>query len=331
MDATLFNIERLAAENYEIWSMRIEAYLEAKDLYEDIVEKDPPTEEDAEIAQLGKSLTDRELVRYIIEGLPPYYDPVVIAILINRNIKFIEPALFVKKPGHLKKECWFNKENNRQHRQNGPIDTQKPQPRKHHRASLAKEFALCAITRDNTYLVEEGTKGTKKDGRSTSKTVGEKSIMNTHSKGDENNSNFQDVSVVPELCGDPNSVTKKIEKENKVILSQEGRIEESNEHFEDKVPTSKEQVTSDQQQTLNDEESGCESEAPKLVADVEHEDTRKSFKYELNCDLDPDGDSSEVLIKIKKKTKEEESKKYTHSKKKKKLKKKRGFRCNEYC
>ncbi|UYV61181.1 hypothetical protein LAZ67_1003719 [Cordylochernes scorpioides] len=94
-----------------------------------------------EITQLGKTVTERELVRYIVEGLTPNFDTITAALSINREIslpdlrqtlldfekkrqdrsknpenafrssgnQFKEKSCFIcKRNGHFKKDCWFN-------------------------------------------------------------------------------------------------------------------------------------------------------------------------------------------------------------------------------
>ncbi|UYV71195.1 hypothetical protein LAZ67_8002127 [Cordylochernes scorpioides] len=97
-----------------------------------------------EITQLGKTVTERELVRYIVEGLTPNFDTIAAALSINRGIslpdlrqplldfekkrqdrsknhenafrspgnQFEEKSCYVcKRKGHFKKDCWFNPNN----------------------------------------------------------------------------------------------------------------------------------------------------------------------------------------------------------------------------
>ncbi|UYV64621.1 hypothetical protein LAZ67_3001351 [Cordylochernes scorpioides] len=97
-----------------------------------------------EITQLGKTVTERELVRYIVEGLTPNFDTIAAALSINREIslpdlrqalldfekkrqdrsknhenafrssgnQFKEKSCFIcKRKGHFKKDCWFNPDN----------------------------------------------------------------------------------------------------------------------------------------------------------------------------------------------------------------------------
>ncbi|UYV69112.1 hypothetical protein LAZ67_6002474, partial [Cordylochernes scorpioides] len=97
-----------------------------------------------EITQLGKTVTERELVRYIVEGLTPNFDTIAAALSINREIslpdlrqtlldfekkrqdrsknhenafrssgnQFKEKSCFIcKRKGHFKKDCWFNPNN----------------------------------------------------------------------------------------------------------------------------------------------------------------------------------------------------------------------------
>ncbi|UYV83405.1 hypothetical protein LAZ67_23000904, partial [Cordylochernes scorpioides] len=97
-----------------------------------------------EITQLGKTVTERELVRYIVEGLTPNFDTITAALSINREIslpdlrqtlldfekkrqdrsknpenafrssgnQFKEKSCFIcKRKGHFKKDCWFNPDN----------------------------------------------------------------------------------------------------------------------------------------------------------------------------------------------------------------------------
>ncbi|UYV83708.1 hypothetical protein LAZ67_23002187 [Cordylochernes scorpioides] len=97
-----------------------------------------------EITQLGKTVTERELVRYIVEGLTPNFDTIAAALSINRGIslpdlrqalldfeknrqdrskihenafrssgnQFKEKSCFIcKRKGHFKKDCWFNPDN----------------------------------------------------------------------------------------------------------------------------------------------------------------------------------------------------------------------------
>ncbi|UYV62276.1 hypothetical protein LAZ67_1008425 [Cordylochernes scorpioides] len=94
-----------------------------------------------EITQLGKTVTERELVRYIVEGLTPNFDTITAALSINREIflpdlrqtlldfekkrqdrsknhenafrssgnQFKEKSCYIcKRKGHFKKDCWFN-------------------------------------------------------------------------------------------------------------------------------------------------------------------------------------------------------------------------------
>lgn len=229
MDFTQFcGIEKLNGNNYDVWAMKVEAYLQSKGIWDDIFEKDeegsndPKTTErktkrnkealsyliltvsteilpsikgikDAkkvwailkeryegvdeekminlvfelsaikmktnesveeylsrcqcivrEIGQLGKDLSDRELIRYVIEGLPSSFEPMVNPILANRSIKFNEVrqslltfekrvkssksdesraykttmnsntkrrCFLCNKQGHLKADCWYNEKN----------------------------------------------------------------------------------------------------------------------------------------------------------------------------------------------------------------------------
>ncbi|UYV65758.1 hypothetical protein LAZ67_3005352 [Cordylochernes scorpioides] len=97
-----------------------------------------------EITQLGKTVTERELVRYIVEGLTPNFDTIAAALSINREIslpdlrqalldfekkrqdrsknhenafrssgnQFKEKSCYIcKRKGHFKKDCWFNPDN----------------------------------------------------------------------------------------------------------------------------------------------------------------------------------------------------------------------------
>ncbi|UYV69328.1 hypothetical protein LAZ67_6003255, partial [Cordylochernes scorpioides] len=97
-----------------------------------------------EITQLGKTVTERELVRYIVEGLTPNFDTITAALSINREIslpdlrqalldfekkrqdrsknhenafrssgnQFKEKSCYIcKRKGHFKKDCWFNPDN----------------------------------------------------------------------------------------------------------------------------------------------------------------------------------------------------------------------------
>ncbi|UYV84430.1 hypothetical protein LAZ67_X002144 [Cordylochernes scorpioides] len=93
---------------------------------------------------LGKTVTERELVRHIVEGLTPNFDTITAALSINREIslpdlrqtlldfektrqdrsknpenafrssgnQFKEKSCFIcKRKGHFKKDCWFNPDN----------------------------------------------------------------------------------------------------------------------------------------------------------------------------------------------------------------------------
>lgn len=104
-----------------------------------------------QINELGKQVTERELVRYIVEGLPNKYETIVLALSANRGIKFVDlrqtllnfekkaqdrknefrayrtqdkmrpkfKTCFVcNKPGHLQKDCWYGK-NNMKRKNNG--------------------------------------------------------------------------------------------------------------------------------------------------------------------------------------------------------------------
>ncbi|UYV77867.1 hypothetical protein LAZ67_15002623, partial [Cordylochernes scorpioides] len=97
-----------------------------------------------EITQLGKTVTERELVRYIVEGLTPNFDTITAALSINREIslpdlrqtlldfekkrqdrsknhenafrssgnQLKEKSCFIcKRKGHFKKDSWFNPDN----------------------------------------------------------------------------------------------------------------------------------------------------------------------------------------------------------------------------
>lgn len=55
MDFKSENIEMLTGNNYVVWSMKMEALLDAKDLFEDVIINDEPTKkEDQLIWQKGK-------------------------------------------------------------------------------------------------------------------------------------------------------------------------------------------------------------------------------------------------------------------------------------
>ncbi|UYV84667.1 hypothetical protein LAZ67_X003043 [Cordylochernes scorpioides] len=97
-----------------------------------------------EITQLGKTVTERELVRYIVEGLTPNFDTITAALSINREISLPdmrqtlldfekkrqersknhenafrssgnqskEKSCFIwKRKGHFKEDCWFSPNN----------------------------------------------------------------------------------------------------------------------------------------------------------------------------------------------------------------------------
>ena len=172
-------IDQLNENNYGIWSMKIEAFLDAKDLFEDAILNEEPVKVDGDadsernhkvwskknkealgiivlsltaeqaiiykgikkakeiweaikiryegavedrrtdllldltklkkgenetideyltraqglsqqINELGKQVTERELVRYIVEGLPDKYETITLALSANRGIRFID-------------------------------------------------------------------------------------------------------------------------------------------------------------------------------------------------------------------------------------------------
>jgi len=359
MDA-IFGIEKLTANNYGTWMMKLEAYLEAKGLWDEVM-KEPPDKEDLkkdwmkknkevlsiiiltvstdilpsikgeknaksvwdklkeryegiaeervidlvfdlntikkrsnesidgylsrfeslvqEISQLGKQLTDREQIRYIIEGLPSFYDPVVNPILTNRTIKFnelrqmlltfekrnesskhdqalkttlkrsdVRLCFICKKTGHLKNQCWFNKNkpdpSRNYNKQNNHGKKDKPQQKHGNTASMASEFALSATSNNGAIiaesiwyldsactahmtpdvsLVKEGVDEVKEisvaeDGRAIMSICAGDVRLST----DIHSLNLKDVLVVPKLRDNLISVPKIVQKGHKVIFSKEG-------------------------------------------------------------------------------------------------------------
>lgn len=230
MDKLNVRIETLTNENYPIWAMQIEALLDSKDLFEDVISQDEPIKNEkdensiklhaewskknreayslliltispnlaiifkgvknakkiwcalkerfegeiedkimnlylqlskltkhnhesvdqymiraqgltTEITQLGKEITERELVRYIVEGLSGKFNDITTSLIANRGItlsqlrhilvdyekKITESkkdnsafrtkenknkrCFICNKIGHLKIQCWFNATN----------------------------------------------------------------------------------------------------------------------------------------------------------------------------------------------------------------------------
>lgn len=271
MDRFNVKIETLTNENYPIWEMQVEALLDSKGLYDDVILKDEPvkTEGDpisisaynewhkknkeaysliilsispeiaiiykgiknaktiwsslkerfegviedkvmnlylqmtklrklnqetidqyitraqglsSEITQLGKKIDERELVRYIVEGLPEKYNPISATLIVNRGITLshlrqilldFEKKLGESKPnvsafrtsvhknkicyicrksGHLQKQCWYNPQNKRNCNKNKV--NKKPFNRSE-QANLSneheenKEFALFTHSKEN--------------------------------------------------------------------------------------------------------------------------------------------------------------------------------------
>ncbi|GBM09650.1 hypothetical protein AVEN_60278-1 [Araneus ventricosus] len=94
--------------------------------------------------ELGKTFTERELVRYIIEGLPDTFESIALPLSTNRAIPLVDlrqtllnfekknaekrneefkayktgdrhkakSCYVCNKPGHLQKDCWFRKKQN---------------------------------------------------------------------------------------------------------------------------------------------------------------------------------------------------------------------------
>ncbi|UYV76289.1 hypothetical protein LAZ67_13003275 [Cordylochernes scorpioides] len=308
----------LTENNYTTWSMKMEAILDSKDLFEDVIVNDEPDftnnkleydiwkknnreaysliilslSDDLTIIfrgdkrakriwydlkksfegslenkridlmldiarlklnpneNLGKTVTERELVRYIVEGLTPNFDTITAALSINRGIslpdlrqtlldfekkrqdrsknhenafrssgnQFKEKSCYIcKRKGHFKKDCWFNP-NNKGNQKNTTNKNNMASTRNYHKGPKQnKDTARSAI--------QERTEEPSQRRDSTSEYA-------LHASTREERPTTQDVWIIDSACTSHMTshgewIEHKTEERRSIQVAEEGRHIES--------------------------------------------------------------------------------------------------------
>ncbi|UYV60352.1 hypothetical protein LAZ67_1000919 [Cordylochernes scorpioides] len=251
-------IDLLTNSNYAIWSMKIEALLDSRDIFDDVINNPKPTKDDKngdafnewtkknkqalgiiilslssdqaiaykgiknaqelwnaiklryegeaedksmnlmleltrlkkkydesiegyltrcqgisrQLIEMGKAITDKEIIRYILEGLPDKYNNVITSILANRNMDFngmrqnlldfekrnperrqehvkvyktssnqnkVKTCFCCGKTGHFQKDCWFKNRNKVDHQKTKQFPTKRFTKNHEEKANITKE------------------------------------------------------------------------------------------------------------------------------------------------------------------------------------------------
>ncbi|UYV73744.1 hypothetical protein LAZ67_11000678, partial [Cordylochernes scorpioides] len=125
-----------------------------------------------QLIEMGKAITDKKIIRYILEGLPDKYNNVITSILANRNMDFngmrqnlldfekrnperrqehvkvyktssnqnkVKTCFCCGKTGHFQKDCWFKNRNKVEHQKTKQFPTKRFTKNHEEKANITKE------------------------------------------------------------------------------------------------------------------------------------------------------------------------------------------------